>query len=326
MATFGLSDDQRALRDSARSMLEAQAPLSLARAAYDDPDAWRTLWQQIVELGWTAVISSESDSADSPHDELLNAVVLVEESGRAALPAPLLSSMVAASVLASDRAEAGSLLDELAEGTVAAYTFGDQLDVVRDAPRAEIFVVGQRVYRRADVEVRPAAESIDPSQPVGSVTTTAEPRLVIEGNDHYAALVLAAAELVGVADRALSMGVEHAKTRQQFGQPIGAFQGVKHRLADAYVSLERARSLTYLAASQGGRREAMLAKAAANDAAAIATRANVAVHGAIAQTWEHDAHLLVRRSWLAGTLLGESEFLYAAAARDFVTSLDSGAA
>jgi alkylation response protein AidB-like acyl-CoA dehydrogenase len=316
MGTFGLSEDQRALRDSARSMLDAQSPLSLTRAAYDDPDAWRPLWKTVVDLGWTAVISSEPDA-----EAMLNAVVLLEEAGRVALSAPLLSTLAAASVLAGERAETGGLLDEIAEGAVAAYSFGDQLEVVRDAPRADLFVIGQRVYRRSEVEVDPAAESIDPSQPVGRVTLRAEPLHVVAGSDNYAALVLAAAELVGVADRALWMGVEHAKSRQQFGQPIGAFQGVKHRLADAYVAVERARSLTYLSASQGGRREALLAKAAANDAAGIATRANVAVHGAIAQTWEHDAHLLVRRSWLGGSLLGDSASLYARAARDFVASL-----
>jgi alkylation response protein AidB-like acyl-CoA dehydrogenase len=133
-------------------------------------------------------------------------------------------------------------------------------------------------------------------------------------------LVAAAAELVGVADRALAMSVDYAKTREQFGQPIGGFQAVKHRLADCYVSVERARSLTYLAASDDGDswRTAMLAKAAANQAAETATRSAVAVHGAIAQTWEHDAHLLLRRAWLGSALLGDSRSLYIAAGRDYV--------
>jgi len=317
---FGLSDDQRALRDSARSMLDAQSPLSLTRAAYDDPDAWRPLWKSIVDLGWTAVISTEPDP-----DDLLNAVVLLEESGRAAVSAPLLSTLVAAAALTADRAAAAELLEELAAGAVAAYAPDGELAVVRDGPRADLFVLSDRVYRRTAITVGPA-ESIDPSQPVGSVQVTGEPALVTSPSaDRVGVLVLAAAELVGVSDRAVAMGVAHAKSRQQFGQPIGAFQGVKHRLADAYVAVERARSLTYLAAAQGGRREAMLAKAAANDAAAYATKVNVGVHGAIAQTWEHDAHLLVRRSWLAGALLGESSALYAEAGRDFVTTLADGA-
>jgi alkylation response protein AidB-like acyl-CoA dehydrogenase len=314
---FGLDDDQRALRDSARSMLDAQSPLALTRAGYDDPDAWRPLWASIVDLGWTAVVSSEPDPS-----ELLNAAVLAEESGRAAVSAPLLNALVAAAALTANRSAASDLLDEIAAGTVAAYSPAGQTSVVRDAPRAELFVLGDQVYRRDAVEVAAAAESIDPAQPVGAVTVTGEPLLGLGGASPMSVgvLVLAAAELVGVADRAVAMGVEHAKNRQQFGQPIGAFQAVKHRLADAYVSVERARSLTYLAAAPGNRRDALLAKAAANEAASLATKANVAVHGAIAQTWEHDAHLLVRRSWLAGALLGETSSLYAEAARDFIDS------
>jgi alkylation response protein AidB-like acyl-CoA dehydrogenase len=175
-----------------------------------------------------------------------------------------------------------------------------------------------------------AGESVDPSAPVGEVRfdTAAEMVVAVPASAALAVpLVAAAAELVGVADRALELSVDYAKTRHQFGQAIGAFQGVKHRLADVFVSLERARSLTFLAATlctadrladPATWRAAALAKAAASEAADLATRGAVAVHGAIAQTWEHDAHLLLRRSWLGGALLGDSDSLYAAAGRDFV--------
>ena len=104
-------------------------------------------------------------------------------------------------------------------------------------------------------------------------------------------MVAAAADLVGVASAALHRSVEHAKTRRQFGTPIGAFQGIKHALADNYVSVERARSLTYAAAARLGRSEpptpaaawtaAALAKAAAGDAATSCARTAVQVHGAL---------------------------------------------
>jgi alkylation response protein AidB-like acyl-CoA dehydrogenase len=321
---FGPSDDQRALKDSARSVLDAQAPLAATRAAYDDAEAWRSSWRRVVDLGWTAAIGAEPDPG-----EVLNAVMLVEEAGRAALAAQFAGTLVAAGALSAVRSATGDVLEEIAGGVVAAYVPGAARDVVRDAPRADLFVLTDdtalRVHRADVVDVTPA-ESIDPSQPVGALTVTGPPLLEVdlptgalaEGAIATTSLVLAAAELVGVADRAVAMGVEHATTRHQFGQPIGAFQAVKHRLADAYVAVERARSLTYLAAGHGEARQALLAKAAANEAATIATRACVAVHGAIAQTWEHDAHLLVRRAWLASALLGETSALYSAAARDFL--------
>ena len=139
-------------------------------------------------------------------------------------------------------------------------------------------------------------------------------------------LVAAAADLVGVAGAALARSVEHAKSRQQFGKPIGAFQGIKHALADNYVALERARSLTYAAAARlddpatsppAGWTAAALAKAAAAEAAVGCARTAVQVHGALAQTWEHDMHLYLRHAWQGASTLGDSRALYHAVGRRF---------
>ncbi len=138
--------------------------------------------------------------------------------------------------------------------------------------------------------------------------------------------VASAADLLGVASAALHRSVEYAKSRRQFGQPIGAFQGIKHALADNYVSVERARSLTYAAAARLADATtlptevwtaAALAKAAANDAAIGCTRTAVQVHGALGQTWEHDAHLYVRRAWQGAAMLGDSRSLYYEVGRRF---------
>ena len=115
----------------------------------------------------------------------------------------------------------------------------------------------------------------------------------------------------------------------QFGKPIGAFQGIKHALADNYVALERARSLTYAAAARlddpatapaAGWNAAALAKAAAGDAAVGCARTAVQVHGALAQTWEHDMHLYVRHAWQGAAMLGDSRALYHAVGRRFAGS------
>jgi alkylation response protein AidB-like acyl-CoA dehydrogenase len=132
-----------------------------------------------------------------------------------------------------------------------------------------------------------------------------------------APLIAAAADLVGVASAALRRAVEHAKARRQFGTPIGAFQGIKHALADNHVGLERARSLTYAAAARLADPDtgdawtaAALAKAAAGDAAVNCARTAVQVHGALGQTWEHDIHLYVRHAWQGAAMLGDSRALY----------------
>ncbi len=172
----------------------------------------------------------------------------------------------------------------------------------------------------------------DPAQPVADVDIDTEPLAVAPLTSGgiesalSAPLVAAAADLVGVAGAALNRSVEHAKSRRQFGAPIGAFQGIKHALADNYVGLERARSLTYAAAALLGDPSAppadvwtaaALAKAAAGEAAASCARTAVQVHGALAQTWEHDAHLYVRHAWQGAAMLGDSRSLYHEVGRRF---------
>lgn len=351
---IGLDEDRRALRDTARSILAAECPPATTRESYDHPTRWQPLWKILVELGWTAAGAVDADETGGA----LDLVILMEQAGAATLPAPLLSTAgLAAGALRACGDIAETHLDELGSGavgalaansvvpgdasqvTVAGGRLAGRVEQVRDAERADIFIVVARDERGDDcvavVRVGPgvtvtAGESVDPAAPIAGVEFDADVELQVSIPRQRALavpLVAAAAELVGVADRALAMSVDYAKTRQQFGQPIGAFQGVKHRLADCYVSLERARSLVYLAAARCTPdrldddetwRTAMLAKATANDAATLATRAAVSVHGAIAQTWEHDAHLLLRRAWLGSGLLGDSRSLYIAAGRDYV--------
>jgi alkylation response protein AidB-like acyl-CoA dehydrogenase len=110
-----------------------------------------------------------------------------------------------------------------------------------------------------------------------------------------------AAEMVGAADAALTMAVEYAKVRQQFGSPIGRFQGVKHRCAELLVDVESARSLVYYGAwavehdPAQAAAYASMAKAAAADALDAAGEECIQIHGAIGYTWECHAHLFYKR-------------------------------
>ena len=117
----------------------------------------------------------------------------------------------------------------------------------------------------------------------------------------------AAAEALGVAQRALDLGVEHAKTRTQFGKPIGTYQAVSHPLAQTYTDVELARSLAYWAAwavAEGDEQAtlaAAAAKAQATEAAVSACERSIQVHGGIGFTWEHPLHRFYKRAlWLEG--------------------------
>ncbi|MFD3558709.1 acyl-CoA dehydrogenase family protein [Streptomyces sp. NPDC058686] len=133
-----------------------------------------------------------------------------------------------------------------------------------------------------------------------------------------AAATVLAAEAVGAAERALERTVEHVRQREQFGRPIGSFQAVKHRLADVYVQVQAARSAAYYAAwaagSGGGERAGGLALAQALEALRTAASEAVQLHGGIGFTWEHDAHLYLKRATGDELLFGPVHLLRARAA------------
>jgi alkylation response protein AidB-like acyl-CoA dehydrogenase len=121
-----------------------------------------------------------------------------------------------------------------------------------------------------------------------------------------------AALLVGLSDRMVSMAAAYAKERHQFGKPIGSFQAVKHQLADARVALEFARPATYRAAWSLATaqptlsHDASMAKAMASDAADLAARVALQVHGAIGYTWECDLHFFLKRTWALSRAWGDA--------------------
>lgn len=128
---------------------------------------------------------------------------------------------------------------------------------------------------------------------------------------HDLAAVLFAADACGTAARAVDTAAEHARTREQFGRPIGQFQGVKHLCADMLVRLEQARALTWDAARSGDDEArpltAALAAATALDTAHTCAKDCIQILGGTGFTWEHDAHLLLRRALVARQLLGTGD-------------------
>jgi len=123
-------------------------------------------------------------------------------------------------------------------------------------------------------------------------------------------LVAVAAELVGIGQRAMDMAVGYAKEREQFGRPIGAYQGVSHACAKMLYDVEEARSLTYAAAWAADAEPeslplaAAMAKARASEAAWDVCKASIQVHGGIGFTWEHDLHFLLKRARADSRLFG----------------------
>jgi alkylation response protein AidB-like acyl-CoA dehydrogenase len=302
------------------------------------------VWSHMADQGWLAV--------EVPEDEgglglgMVEVAVLCEQIGRHLVPAPFLSTILALSALSSPAAKANAQVSEwrhaLAEGRAvgcaALATRPGQLVVepagsgVRltgrlgptpYAPSADVAVIAttDAVYAVDLLAAgRPApVPAMDRTRELGVLEFVGTPALEV-GDEAMAALLLdrgataLSAEMLGAADRVLSMTVDYAKDRVQFGKPIGSFQAVKHMLADALVDVEGMRSTAFYAAwcASADDRErtvaASMAKAWCSDASRRVMAAGLQVHGGIGFTWEHDMHLYVKRAQLDQVSFGDAAF------------------
>ena len=315
---FGFTDEQAAIKETAREMLSDRAPLSKVREASEAGSQDERLWTEIRELGWPGIAIAEEHGGQGLG--LVELAILCEELGYACAAVPFLSHAAAALFVS----EAGSdqqrerWLPDLATGEkrgASSFEPGDG-NLVVDPDGAAIFVLpdgtdGARLVEAGEVEIEPV-ELIDGTRRYARVSASGGDPL--PGDAEAAAdraVVALAAELTGVAQRAMEMAVEYAKERQQFERPIGAYQAVSHRCAEMLYATEEARSLTYYAAWCAGAEPdslpiaASMAKARASDAAWRVTADALQVFGGIGFSWEHDLHFLLKRARVGAELLGD---------------------
>ncbi|WP_141581403.1 acyl-CoA dehydrogenase [Actinomadura sp. WMMA1423] len=325
---IGLTEEHEALAASVRGFAER----AVTRQAVRDADAG--FWPALAEQGLLGLHLPEDAGGEG--FGILEQAVALEELGRALAPGPYAPTVLASAILHAAGAEVRGLVAGTRKaavgltgslGTGGSTTLSGTVQPVLGAPLADLFVLpaGDRwvVLERDDVTVEPL-ESLDITRPVGAVTVEAvsvPDERFIEGVDvHALAVVLLGAEACGVAGRALDDAVAYAKLREQFGRPIGQFQGVKHRCARMLIAVERARAAIWDAARaldepEGQRAYAVaVAAALAADAAVTCAEGNIQVHGGIGYTYEHDAHLLYRRALTLRALLGRTTTHHASVA------------
>ncbi len=319
---FGFSEEQAELATTVRGLLAKRADSRAVRAAMTSAPGYDVeLWQTLVEqIGATALaVPEEHDGAGF---SLFEALIVLEEVGRSLAPSPLLSSLVVAEVLlacADDEARA-RLLPRLAAGEVAALVGDDGVPVL-DAIDATVLLAvrgDDLVEVDPDTCTRTAVESMDQTLRLALVDLTGATTRTIGAAAparERAALVGAVAVTAlqaGLAARALDMTVTYSKERVQFGRQIGSFQALKHRMADLLVLLEMSRSASWAASyavSIGADNAAELvhiAKSYCSDALDHVAGETVQLHGGIAITWEHDAHLVFKRAHALGQLYGQA--------------------
>jgi alkylation response protein AidB-like acyl-CoA dehydrogenase len=345
---FGLSESQQILKDTARKFFAGECPIAEVRRLMETDTAYDpTLWTKLAEQGFTGIISPEEYGGMGLGKVEL--ILLMEEAGYALLPGPLFSTVALAGAVIDAVAspeQKKKYLTRIAGGqaraTVAMLEAGaswDPADVklpvaggklsgtklfVSDAAAADfIVVVAQNgvfvVEAKAPgLRVEPM-KGMDLARKIYSVEFAGTPGERLGGTESLGkALALAtaalAAEMVGGMQRALEITVAYAKTRKQFGKPIGIYQAVQHQCADMYLETESSRSAAYYAAwaleenAPDALAAVSIAKMYASDAARTVGNRGIQVHGGMGFTWENDLHLYYRRAKASETMLGDATF------------------
>jgi 3-oxochol-4-en-24-oyl-CoA dehydrogenase len=328
--SIAITDDHRALAETASDFLVKHGARSAARALLEAPDETRpTFWADVAELGWLGLhVPEEYGGSGFGLPEL---TVVVEELGRAVAPGPFVPTVIASAVISTTAPAAvqARWLPGLADGSIvgavalggnvavrdgaahgpAGAVLGGALAGVLLVPVGDDVAVVDRSSARVQVEFPP---NIDPTRRAARVTFDGAPAEVIPGGRQVLvdmSRALLAAEATGVARECTVLASEYAKVRSQFGRPIATFQAVKHHCANMLVATELATAAVWdaaRAAAAGGDQfslTAAMAAALAVPAAVDNAQLDIQVHGGIGFTWEHDAHLYLRRAAAIGALL-----------------------
>ncbi len=345
---FGLSESQQILKDTARKFFAGESPIAAVRKAMETETAYdAALWTKLAEQGFTGIITPEEFGGMGLGKVEL--VLLMEEAGYALLPGPFFSTVALAGTVIEACAspeQKKNYLARIAGGqarsTVALVEAAGSWDpgrlqitassnrltgtklFVTDAAVADFIVVVARdgIYavdaHAAGLRVEPM-KGMDRARKIYSLefkNTPAEKLGDISGLANALDVATAAlcAEMVGGMQRALELTVAYAKTRKQFGKPIGIFQAVQHLCADMYLETESSRSATYYAAwaleenTADAATSVSVAKMYSSDAARTVGNRGIQVHGGMGFTWENDLHLYYRRAKASETMLGDATF------------------
>ena len=329
---FALNDEQQMLQESAQRFFAEKHPLARARQAlpFSAPDQ-QQLWADMADMGWMSLLTPES--MDGLGLGTTDAYLVAEASGSQLLNLPWVSSAVLLPLLAKAAGPQApdalmSLLGDVVTGARAVHCVNakDQLwDFAAQCTDVIVLRGLSDLTLPLQIKLLPAAAlstsvaGLDPTlrqcRPHTDIDTHAWQAL--EGvtpqdraHMHSAWRLMQCAELIGLAQAALKLGASYATERVQFGKPIGSYQAIKHQLANAWMAVDNARlSALYASAALDGHLPDTPFACAAAEVTAIegalqTTRVVLQVHGGMGFTWEHDAHLYLKRAQLLAARLG----------------------
>ncbi|MDA4104650.1 acyl-CoA dehydrogenase [Mycolicibacterium monacense] len=346
--SLAITEDHRALADVAKSMVAGRGGVANARRILLEPETggrWWTddgLWKEIVSTGWLGLHVDEQFGGQGYG--LPELTIVAEQLGRAAIGGPFLPTVAASAVIAEigTDEQRQRWLPQLVSGDVVAG-IGTKSDAAVQDSRVSATAVPVLAEAAADVFLLPVGDDLVlvqagdgvSTRTIDSVDQLLQPVAVLRLDSAAVTDVfpgagatavrmlrlLATAEAVGGLAACTEMAAAYAATRQQFGRPIGSFQAVKHHCANMLVDTELAVAVTWDAARAGGAEADLAVTMAAGHALPAYQRValqNVQVHGGIGYTWEHDAHLYIRRATVLQAFAGDQDAL-----RDRVIELQS---
>ena len=326
---FTFTEDQQLLTESVTSFLQKEVTAERIRDSWGSDSSDPRLWQQLVELGLPAMLVPEAQDGLGMNE--LDFIVIAEEFGRVAMAEPLAEMAMIATPMLAELAEysdqCAKLLQQIALGE-ARVAIGHPLNpTVADAGIADWLLLprGNEVHLiPRDAVVLERQESLDPSRCLftvdwdenGSSSRVANEQ---QGSALWAdalnrGALLNAALLTGLAQGMVSQSVTYTTDREQFGKPIGSYQAVKHHMANCAVKTEFVRPVIHRAAyelSRLSKRTGIAvshAKVAAGEAALLAAKNSIQVHGAMGYTWECNLHIWAKRAWALNSNWGDAGF------------------
>src|SRR6202050_2541650 len=323
---IAISDDHRALAQTVSEFLAARGARAAARNLLEaKTDGLPDFWGEVGKRGWLGLhLPEEYGGSGFGLSEL---VIVVEPFGRAVAPGPLVPTVIASAVIAAAGPPdlQARLLPGLASGSAigAVALRGDVTDgtgnagIAASGHLADVLLVAQGddvlVVETAGGGIKTEVPAnLDPARRIARVTLTGAPATVLPGARKVLtdlSRLLFAAEAAGVAREVTEQAAEYAKVREQFGRPIATFQAVKHHCANMLVAAEVAAAAAWdagRAGTAGGDQlsyTAAMAAALGVPAAVSNASLNIQVHGGIGFTWEHDAHLYLRRAAAVAAVL-----------------------
>jgi alkylation response protein AidB-like acyl-CoA dehydrogenase len=325
---FTFTEEQQMMAAALRELTADLCAPPVLRALFDGEDAGAgERWQRLAELGLFGVRAPTASGGLGLEDA--DFVLLAEEAGRAALPEPLCEqAAVAVPALAelADVPAAAALLPLAASGEARIGLAHPQNPLVSVPPGLSHWLLCTPqaiVLAPVGAVTAPQRASVDAGRRLLEPDLAAATGVRLASGARAAAVaarvlnrgsVFGAAQCLGLTERMLALAADYARERVQFGKPIGSYQAVKHQLASVAVKLEFARPVVYAAVTRlaglDARTDACAshAKLAAGDAADLAARTAIQVHGAMGYSWELDLHFFMKRAWALAGAFGERSF------------------